>query len=350
MTDDDTIVEGLGPFAERTFLDGTLAAWRHPGRGVVLPPGVVAAPAAIEAALALDPRADVRAVPDGAVSTPGAWLFVPRGGGAVDTSRIAAAAERRFDAKERELPELGGERLRVADAWVFAVEHWADLLWANLTALGPWLWAELAQPWRLAWAAVRAGSLRPEALAAGLVKTAAGAWVHPSATVEFSVLREGARVGAGAVVRGAILGAGAQVEELAMVEGCVLGAGARIQRQAMAKFSVVEAGAAHAGVVQLGVLGARAEVRQGAVLFDQSLGAPVRIRRRGELVPAPRGMIGVCVGPGARLGQGVRVAAGRAVPAGVTVLPDPDAVLTHVELPDGVHTARVRDGRLEAAS
>ncbi len=347
-------VEGLGESAERVFLAGTVAqaASASAALGVVLDPLVLASPRAVAEALSLArARAkDVVAAPEGTVSTPGATLFVPHGGGAVTVARVAAAERVGFDALERELPSVGGAPLRVADAWVFRVDHWSDLLWANLTALGPWLWSELATGPRLAWAALRAGSFRPELMGGHLSRLGPGAFVHPSATVEFSVLGPGARVGAGAVVRGSVLAAGAVVEELAMVEGCVMGAGARIQRQAMAKYSVIEGGAAHAGVVQLGVIGARAQVRQGAVLFDQSLGEPVRVRRRGQLVAAPRGMIGVCVGPDTVVGQGVRVAAGRCLPPGLTLLPDPAGVVTRVEVPAGATRVRVRDGALEPAS
>jgi carbonic anhydrase/acetyltransferase-like protein (isoleucine patch superfamily) len=347
----DYDVEGLGPARDRTFLSGTLAEVDATARaiGVHLPRGVVCAPRAARAAVALARAAegDVAAFPNGTVSTPGAFVFVPHGGGEVNAARCAAAPRVTFDAAERELPAIGGAPLRVADAWVFEVLHWSDLLWANLLALGPWLWSELAEPWRLAWAALRAGSLRPERVAGHLVKRAEGGFVHPHATVEFSVLGAGVTIGAGAVVRGCVLGPGAAVEELAVVEGCALGARARIQRQAMAKYSVIESGASHAGVVQLGVLGAGAEVRQGAVLFDQSLGDPVRVVRGGTLVEAPRGMIGVCVGPGTVLGQGVRVAAGRCLPGGLTILSDPDGVVVHVDVPAGATRMRAVGGRLE---
>jgi len=339
-------VEGLGPFAERTFLGGTLADFTGAGRVVVSPNTIVGEPAILAALALAKARGDVRAAPDGAVCTPGVWLFASRDGTATP-ERIAAARAAEFDALERELPNVAGQPLRVADAWAYRVDHWSDLLWANLLTLGPTLWARLASPWAVGWAALRAGSVKPELVAGGLVERGADSFVHPHATVEFSVLGKGARVGAGAVVRGCFLQDGAVVEELAMVEGCVLGRGARIQRQAMAKYSVIEAAAAHAGTVQLGVIGAGAQVRHGAALFDQSLGAPVRVRRAGALVEAPRGMIGVCVGPGALLGQGVRVAAGRAIPAGLTVLPDPGGVLAAVEVPAGTTRAHVRGGRLE---
>lgn len=340
-------VEGLGAFAERTFLDGTLGSFVGSAR-VFVSGNTVIAPRAEALALALArPGVDVRALPLGRVCSAGTFIFVGNDDVSPTPERIAAASEATFDAQERDLPNVAGQALRVADAWVFRVDHWADCLWANLLTIGPTLWARLASPWAVGWAALRAGSFRPELVAGGLVERGADCFVHPSATVEFSVLGPGTRIGAGAVVRGCILQAGAVVEELTMVEGCVLGEGARIQRQAMAKYSVIEAGAAHAGIVQLGVIGAGAQVRQGATLFDQSLGAPVQVLRAGRLEAAPRGMIGVCVGPGALLGQGVRVAAGRAIPRGLTVLPDPDGVAASVELAEGVTRARVRHGRLE---
>lgn len=333
------VVEGLGPLDDRTFLRGTALDYAR-AEGLACEPGTLFSPLAASAARSLTPSEGwVRARPTGTVST--GHLYVGRG--PLDPSSLV---ELSFDAREHALPTIGGIELRVADAWVFQVDHWSDLLWANLLALGPYLWARLATPAALAWAVTRRWTLRPELLAGALVERD-GAFVHPSATVEFSVLCAGARVGAGAVVRGAVLGPGACVEELAMVEACVIGEGARIQRQAMAKFSVIEGGAAHAGVIQLGVLGAGAEVRQGAVLFDQSLGEPVRVRRGGQLVAAPHGMAGVCIGPGSVIGQGVRVAAGRAVPGGITVLPDPAGVLTHLDLPEGATRARVVNGRLE---
>ncbi len=332
------VVEGLGPLDDRTFLRGVARDYTL-ADGLAAEPGTLFAPMAAASARALAPREGwVRVRPSGTVST--GHLYAGRG--PLDP---ASLVELSFDAREHALPAIGGLELRVADAWVFHVDHWSDLLWANLLALGPFLWERLATPAALAWAFARRWTLRPELLAGALVERN-GAFVHPSATVEFSVLSAGARVGAGAVVRGAVLGPGACVEELALVEGCVIGEGARIQRQAMAKFSVIEGGAAHAGVIQLGVLGAGAEVRQGAVLFDQSLGEPVRVRRSGQLVAAPHGMAGACIGPGSVIGQGVRVAAGRAVPAGITVLPDPAAVLTHVDVPEGTTRACVVNGRL----
>lgn len=281
-------------------------------------------------------------------------VYLRPGSGADLAVRAAAAEPITISAEEREIPgfTIGDGPLRVADAWVLPVGHWTQLLWANLLALGPHLWSELAGRGllggaRLGWAALRAWSVQPEDVAARLVRRGAGARVHRNATVEGVWMGEGARIGAGAVVRGAVLGPGAVVEELAVVEGVVMGAGARVQRQALAKFMVIEAGAAHAGIAQLGVVGAGAQVKSGATLMDMTLGPAVRVQVRGELRPAPHGICGVCVGPRSVIGSGVRIAPGRAVPADLTVLPDPGTVLARVSRPAGATRAVVRNGALE---
>lgn len=330
------LCEGLGPVSDRTFLHGRAADWRS-GAGLSAAPTVVWSPRAAAAARRLGPG---RARPDGTVSTPGATLLVD----GID------GPERTFSAEERDIPGMapGGGAFRVADAWVFDLDHWSALLWANLRALGPFLWAELVG--HPAWLAVKGALHAPfgrDAVAAAFVRRGRGTRVHRDATVEASWLGDGVIIGAGAVVRGAVLGPGAAVEELAMVEGAVLGGGARVQRLAMVKYSVVEAEAAVAGTVQLGVIGRGAQVKHGAVLMDLALGQAVRMRRRGELVPAPEGMLGVCVGPGAVVGQGVRIAPGRAVPPGLTILGDPAAVLRDLDVPAGCTRAHVHDGRLE---
>lgn len=356
------VCEGLaGPLDDRTFLDGTVGSWRAATAApdLVAPDDVIWSPAA---AAALPP--DARGVPGmtllGPIATlTGRAVWLARVAGGTPEERLARAEalpELTFDANERALPgfDLPSGAVRIADAWVLPVGHWNQLLWANLLALGPFLWKKLvgtgplALP-RLAWSAIRAGSVAPEDVAARLNVLGRGARIHRNATVEGCVLGAGARVGAGAVVRGAVLGDDAVVEELALVEGTVIGRGARIQRLAMAKFSVVEEGAAFAGLMQLGVVGRRAVVKNNATLMDMAFGQDVRVKVGGHLVPAPHGLAGVCVGDGAVVASGVRVAPGRVIPPGIEVMLDPATILTRVDLPSGVVRAVVRDGRLEPA-
>ena len=347
------ICEGLaGPLDGRTFLDGTVADWRARvgGADLVAPPAVLwsgkAASAVRKAGTGARYVPRMRLLPPiRAVTDAPCWL-------AVGSAREAETwPEREIDAEEREIPgnALPSGPLVVADAWILPVGHWTQLLWANLLALGPYLWASLigngpAAIGRLGWAAVRAASTAPEDIASKLNRLGTGARIHRSATVEGCVLGARARVGAGAVVRGAVLGDDAVVEDLAMVEGTVIGRGARVQRLAMAKFSVIEEEAAFAGIMQLGVVGRKASVKHAATLMDMTLGQEVRVRVGDRLVPAPHGLCGVCVGDGAILASGVRVAPGRAIPPGLEVLLDPDSILTRV---DAEATGRVviRGGR-----
>lgn len=351
-----TPCEGLlGDAGDRTFLDGTVREARARALlpGVDAPEDAVFSSLAVRDALALAKgRGPILAVPKLTTGASIAGFAGPAPGlGVGDGERVPVD----LDPKEHELtgvPLPGGAVIRVADAYVFPVRHWVELLWANLLALGPFLWSRLVgngpvAVGRLAWAAVRAGSTQPEDLAAKLNVLGHNARVHRNATVEGCVLGAGARVGAGAVVRGCVLGEGAVVEELALVEGAVIGRGARVQRLAIVKFSVIEEEAAFAGGVQLGVVGRRASVKHGAVLLDMAFGQAVRVRVGDRLVDAPHGLLGSCVGDGAQIGAGVRVAPGRVVPPGVDILPDPSGVLRVLDVPEGCTRARVRDGRLE---
>ncbi len=356
--------EGLGPLAERAFLDGTVSSWRSSlathlrtdaaGLDGVLAPSLLASTVALEDARRLGARVESRwAMATTLAALTGTPLVIDGthsgtgGGPPVD-----------LPPRARALPGVripGTDvQVEVADAWVLPVGHAVQLLWANLLALGPFLWGRLVGSGplavlRLAGGALRAGSLQPEDVAARLNVLGAGARVHRTATVEGCVLGRNARVGAGAVVRGCVLGDDAVVEELALVEGSVLGAGARIQRMALCKFSVIEGGAAHAGIVQLGIVGAGAQVKHGATLMDMALGgASVRVRVGTELRDAPFGLCGVIVGPGTVVGSGVRVAPGRILPPGVEIIADPDTVLRTVALAPDVRRAHVQAGRAAA--
>ena len=338
--------EGLsGEVASRTFLSGSVRAWqaREVAASVTAARDVVVSAAAVAAVRGRVLRGyPTLTTGDAVVTFAGErpWVGDPAG-------ELAP-----FDPLERVFHGFPIE-LAVADAWVFPVRHWVELLWANLLALGPFLWSELVGPGalgvvRLGWASMRALSTQPEDIGAKLNRSGLGARVHRTATVEGCWLGDGARVGAGAVVCGAVLGAGAVVEELAMVEGTVLGEGARVQRLAMAKYSVIEAGASFGGMMQLGVIGADTAVKHGATLMDMAFGQGVRVRVGGDLRAAPHGLCGVCVGDGATVASGVRIAPGRAIPPGLELLADPGQVLRNLDLPEGCRRAEVRDGRLVA--
>ncbi len=358
--------EGLGPLPDRLVLSRSLGAIHlaalarlAPDEHVLFAPNLAFSDAAFSRVLR-EGRAsgDARLVLDAETLRSIAGLTAEQAvftylRGEVTAERVAALPERIVPVPETELPgfNLPDGPMRVVDEWALPVGHWAQLLWANLLGLGPALWSQLGAgvggALRLAWGAARAGSLAPHLVAAHVNSLGTRAQVHPHATVEGSVLGAGAWVGAGAVVRGCVLGEGARVEDLALVEGSVLGPRACVQRMSMVKYCLLEAGAHAAGTQQLAVLGAGAQVKHGAILMDQSFGDGVRVRVGDGLQRAPHGMLGVCVGPGAVIGSGVRVAAGRAIPAGLTVVCDPASVVAKVTVPEGTRMARAMDGGLQ---
>ncbi len=280
-------------------------------------------------------------------------------GGAYEPARLEQLPRVTWDARERllEVPvprgQFGAEviEIPVSDRLMLPTSHWLQLLWANLLALPPFLWRELAGrnilevAWRVAGGALRTQSLSPVRIGTSLGRRGRGCRVHPSAVVEASWLGDDVVVGANAVVRGAVLGNGAVVEDLAMVEASVLGPGARVQRQGMAKYSILCARSSHAGVMQLGVLAQDAAVKSNALLMDMDPGQQVRVRAGDRLVGAPLGLAGVCVGPRSVVGAGVGIAPGRRLPADLEVVMDPADIVRSI--PEGV-SGRVSavDGRL----
>ena len=110
----------------------------------------------------------------------------------------------------------------------------------------------------------------------------------------------------------------------------------------MVKYAVLGDRAVVGGVVQLGVVGPDASLKRGAYGLDQAFGGEVRVMTSRGLVPAPAGFLGICLGPGTQIGTGVRVAPGRAVPGGVTVVAD---ALGRPDVEAGTYV--FREGRLD---
>lgn len=290
----------------------------------------------------------------------GPWLVYLAPGGSVTPERLAAAKPIAVEAKERllEFP-LSEEHhgasvveLPISDRLVMPTGHWLQLLWANLLGLGPFLWRSLMGQnvvemfFRGSWAALKAGSIRPQRVGAHLGRMGKGCRVHPSAVVEGCWLGDDVEIGANAVVRGCIIASGARVEDLAMLEFSVVGPGACVQRQAMVKFSVLGPRSASGGLMQLGVLDRAAALKRTGVLMDVSFGQSVQVESRGKRFGAPLNMAGVCVGEGSTVGAGVSVAAGRAIPAGIQVVPGPANMVTRI--PSGLDgLVVVKDGSLE---
>lgn len=276
---------------------------------------------------------------------PSVWLLRLRGGGDLSPERLERATEVRVPVAGQpyEIPLLdtvGGrsESVHLSAALVGSVRSWVGLLWANLLGLGPMLFRELpgstvARPARLAAAAIRAGSVRPERLGERLVLRGKGVRVHRQATVEASILHDGATVDAGAVVRHSIVGAGARVEAQALCLGSVIGPDAVVQRRGFVSYGVLDRGAVCGGTSQLAYIGPSAQLKVDALLLDQVLEGGVRVVVDGELHPAPLGVTGAGLGRASMVGARVTVAAGRLVGPQVTVVAGDGSLLLRPQVP-----------------
>ncbi len=205
------------------------------------------------------------------------------------------------------------------------VEHWAHLVRLNgiaLAALGRERAAQFGrQPWyRKLWAALgvlwRARGFGEAALGRALSRFGAGSKVHPTAVVEFCELGAGVVVGPGAVLRGVVAGDGAQFEAMAHVTASSIGARATVGRQAHVALCVLGEGAYVSSGVghQATLFGRDSFVALGVCTFDLSFGKPISVDTPAGRQSAGTHFLGSAVGHRAKLGAGVRLGYGMAVP------------------------------------
>jgi NDP-sugar pyrophosphorylase family protein len=205
------------------------------------------------------------------------------------------------------------------DRYIWSIGHWVDLLVANLLALQE----------RIA-ACPQTSEIDPTAT------------VHRTAVVERSVIGAGTTIGPYAIVRDSEIVSDVTIDEQSSISRSYIGRGAAIQTGSLVHGSVVGA---------LSTISFHTAVR-GSVLFGQStISAPVvarsvigpgtflargasvaaslisdeevSVRHQGRSVPSGLRLLGSAVGRGARIGNGVHLAAGETVPAGAFLVTKP---------------------------
>jgi hypothetical protein len=187
------------------------------------------------------------------------------------------------------------------------------------------------------------------ALKRAFVYRGRGVFVHPSATVEASILEDGVHVGPHAYVVGSVLGAGTFVEDRAHVNQSSLGPRTFISRNstvsACATFGDTDA---CTNGIQACVIAERCGLTSFAQPLDIVPGGQVQVldgetRRSVGEMPC-----GVAFGEGVFVGAGVQIAPGRAIPRGVRLVADPDRALRRIAPDQPPATGTVREGRFVA--
>ncbi len=216
---------------------------------------------------------------------------------------------------------------------VITIHHWIHLLWANQAA-GASI-ARRTPMWRgllkVLWAVLRAGSLRRWRVLAKLNTIGPGCDIHPTAVVEGSTLGRGVTVGAFARVLFSTLGDGATVMAGAHVEASTIGPGATLAQMTAMRLCVLYPEAFHGqGMLQASVLGRGTLTTMASYFIDLNFERNIRVVLDGTLHDTGTRFLGSAIGHGCRVGTGVWLAPGRALPNGTVWFRDPREVVAKV--------------------
>ncbi len=216
---------------------------------------------------------------------------------------------------------------------VITLHHWVHILWANQAAGS--LEVRRVPRWRgvlrVLWAVIRARSLNRWRVLGKLNTIGRGCDIHPTAIIEGSTLGDNVTVGPLARVLFSRVGDGANILHGAHVEASTIGPGASVAQLSGVRLCVLYADAfSGQTLVQASVLGRGVVTTQASYAIDLNFDRNIRVPLDGALHDAGTRFLGSAFGHGARIGTGVWLASGRAIPNGAFVMRDPRGVIAHV--------------------
>lgn len=229
--------------------------------------------------------------------------------------------------------------------YAVTVRHWVHLLRAGVAGISAEIDTRLIRaPWNLLWtwarSPLRAGGAR-------LAAVGRRCKVHPTARLEGCVLGDDVQIGAYSVLRGCVIGDRARIEDHVTAQGSVVEPDAHLGNYSMFNLSVLGAGSSisHIGA-QATIVGRETFVATFATMQDLNLSGNVRVRWGGRLVDSGGPFLGCAVGHRVRMGAGVTVVAGRAIPNDVTLVAPPGLVISRVPEDAGAGVWTVREGEM----
>ncbi len=234
-----------------------------------------------------------------------------------------------------DLPEIfgGTTELGLPRHPVMTLHHWVHLVWANQAAISMTVRRTplyQAIP-RVLWAILRARSLDPWRIQGKLNQIGRGCDIHPTATVEASVLGDNVTVGPYARVWLSTLGDGARVLSGAEVEISSVGPKATVGQRTGLRLCVVYPEAFTSQVLmQACVVGRRTITVPGSYAIDLNFDRDVRVMLDGVLHSTGSRFLGSAFGHDCRIGTGLWLASGRSVPNGTWMVRHPEAVIQRI--------------------
>lgn len=236
---------------------------------------------------------------------------------------------------------------------VMTLHHWAHILWANQAAGSVEMKRE--PRWRVAlkviWAILRARSLNKWRVLGKLNTVGKGCDIHPTAVVEGCTLGDGVEIGPHARVRFSRLGDGVKVMPGAQVELSTLGHRAQVAQNAALRLCVLYEDAFFSqSMLQASVVGRDTLMVLASYCIDLNLDRNIRVELDGQLLDSGTRFLGCAVGHRARLGTGIWLASGRAVPNDAVLVRAPEEVISRVPDTEGDPGPWIaRHGTLERA-
>jgi len=230
---------------------------------------------------------------------------------------------------------------------VIRLAHWVHLLWANNYGIAVrWIEEVLGHK---SWAAGRAlrglsstlwrGEVSTDSVFRTMVRKGRNVRIHPTATVESSILGDDVEIGPYAAVRGCVIGDRVTIEDRASLDATVIGDDCYVTKQCTFAASVTyPGGSIGCRMSQLCVVGREAVLTFGLGAVDLSPGGNIRVEHEGRLVDSGTNFLGVCYGHRFWGGVDVRINAGRALPNDTVLVSTFDHVASKIpaDLPTGV--------------
>lgn len=232
---------------------------------------------------------------------------------------------------------------------ILTLHHWAHILWANQAAGS--LEVRRIPRWRgilrVIWAVIRARSVDKWRVLAKLNTIGKGCDIHPTAVIEGSTLGDGVTVGPFARIVFSRIGDGATIMTGAEVEASTVGERATVAQRSAVRMCVLypEAFASQV-LMQACVLGRRVLTTPGSFSIDLNLEGDIRVPLDGQLHSAGTRYLGSAFGHDARVGTGIWLASGRAIPNRALVVKEPTEVVQRIPVEAGDKPLVNRSGTL----
>lgn len=229
------------------------------------------------------------------------------------------------------------------------ISHPCDVLGANIAAVHVRFARAFKSLPRKLLLALRALSVQPARLLAGMNRIGPGCDIHPTAYLEGAEIGANVKIGAHAVVRMSDIGDGCELGDCAVVKHCVVGSNSVLFNDLTLGFAVTypETFLIH-GPYHLSVFG-RESAMFATILDDYRLdGRPIRLEVDGDLLPHPFPFVGSFVGHRTRVAGGSIISPGRILPNDLLIFPSNSHVLSRIDPGLPLHEPLfIEDGRLK---